>query len=83
MKCPYCNKQMEYGYLYNCNQPLEWIPDGKKPSKIAYTTTDDGVKLNNKFSLFKTGGYNAEMKKKIRVVQLSRDGALRAVTEVV
>ena len=60
MKCPYCNKQMEYGYFYNCNQPLEWIPDGKKPSKIAYTTTDDGVKLNNKFSLFKTGGYNAE-----------------------
>ena len=56
MYCPICNKEMLSGYLYNGNQPLQWIPEDKKPSKFAFSTTDDGVKLNNKFSLFKTGG---------------------------
>ena len=60
MYCPICNKEMLSGYLYNGNQPLQWIPEDKKPSKFAFSTTDNGVKLNNKFSLFKTGGYNAE-----------------------
>jgi hypothetical protein len=60
MKCPYCEKEMHKGYIYNGNQPMELIPECKKPSRFAFSTSEEGVKLNNKFSMFKTGGYNAE-----------------------
>ena len=57
MKCPYCNKEMSVGYIHNGNQPIQWIPNNKKPSAFRFSATDGGVKLNNKLSL---GGYNAE-----------------------
>lgn len=60
MECPFCSKEMLCGYLYNHNQPVQWIPKGKKPSMFSYTTARDAVKLNNKFSIFQAGGYNAE-----------------------
>ncbi|MBE6621189.1 MAG: MarR family transcriptional regulator [Ruminococcaceae bacterium] len=57
MKCPYCSKEMECGYLYNGYQPVQWIPNDKKPSNFAFRATDDGVKLNNEFTM---RGYRAE-----------------------
>ena len=33
---------------------------GKKPSAFAFSSSEDGVSLCNKFSMFKTGGYSAE-----------------------
>ena len=60
MNCPYCLKEMARGYIYNGSQPIQWIPDGKKPSKINFTVSGDGVKLNNRFSFFKISGYSAE-----------------------
>ena len=51
MKCPYCSKEMECGNIYNGNQPVQWLPKGKKPSMFAFSATEDGVKLNNKFSM--------------------------------
>ncbi len=60
MKCPYCSAEMLCGYFYNSNQPVQWIPKNKKPSWLAFSTASDAVKLNNKFTPFKIGGYNAE-----------------------
>lgn len=60
MKCPYCSKEMKCGYLYNDNQPLQWIPEGRRPSLFNYSVADYAVELYNKYSLFKTGGYSAE-----------------------
>lgn len=60
MKCPYCEKEMACGYLYDDNQPLQWIPKGKHPPRLSYSTAEDAIKLNNTFSFFKTGGYSAE-----------------------
>ena len=57
MKCPYCSREMEVGYIHNGNQPVQWIPDGKKPSIFRFSATDDGIKLNNKFSM---SGYRSE-----------------------
>ena len=57
MKCPYCNKEMLVGYIHNGNQPVQWIPNGKKPSIFRFSAADGGVKLSNKLSL---NGYNAE-----------------------
>ena len=57
MKCPYCNKEMSVGYIHNGNQPVQWIPNGKKPSIFRFLAADGGVKLSNEFSL---NGYNAE-----------------------
>lgn len=59
MNCPYCSKEMQAGYLHNGNQPNQWIPEGKKPSVKAFSVADGSIELKNKFSLFKTGGYNA------------------------
>ena len=60
MKCPYCGKETEAGYIYNGNQPLQWLPNGVMPSRINWTAKDDGVNLKNKFKLFKESGYKAE-----------------------
>ena len=60
MKCPCCNKEMMLGYIHNGSQPVQWIPDGKKPSMLSFSTTDEGVTLVNKFAPFKTNGYQAE-----------------------
>ena len=60
MKCPYCSKELFRGYLYNDNQPLQWLPDGTKPRHIAYSVSEHGVTLQNHFSFFKIGGYHAE-----------------------
>ena len=60
MKCPYCSKEMQLGYLYNGSQPLQWIPKGKRPSVFSYSVANYAVELNNNFKPFKVGGYSAE-----------------------
>ena len=60
MKCPYCGVEMPAGYLYNGRAPIQWHPKGVMPARIAFTTTDKGITLSNKFSFFKESGYCAE-----------------------
>ncbi len=60
MKCPCCNKEMQSGYIHNGSQPVQWIPDGKKPSMFSFSTTKEGIRLVNKFEPFKSNGYSAE-----------------------
>ena len=60
MNCPCCNREMKSGYIHNGNQPVQWIPDGSKPSAFSFGTTDEGVTLNNQFQPFKVNGYRAE-----------------------
>ena len=52
MKCPYCEKEMQAGYIHNGNHSVQWIPNGKKPSAFSFSTTA-GVSLINKFEPFK------------------------------
>ena len=60
MKCPHCGKEMLEGYLYNGQQPIQWLPNGVMPARIKFTKRDEGVDLKNKFSFFKESGYRAE-----------------------
>ena len=60
MKCPYCGGEMFEGYLYNGSQPIQWMRKGAMPARIAFTKTDQGVTLKNRFSLFKESGYCAQ-----------------------
>lgn len=60
MKCPCCGKEMYAGYIHNGNQPVQWIPNGKKPSAFSFSTSAEGVSLINKFEPFKSNGYVAE-----------------------
>lgn len=60
MKFPYCEKEMQAGYIHNGNQPVQWIPNGKKPSAFSFSTTAAGASLINKFEPFKSNGYAAE-----------------------
>lgn len=60
MKCPYCQEEMQSGYIHNSNQPVQWIPEGKKPSGFSFTVSDDGVTLSNEFKPFKANGYRAK-----------------------
>ena len=57
MKCPYCEEEMSIGYIHNGNQPIQWLPSGKKPSIFRFSAVEDGVKLNSKLSL---NGYCAK-----------------------
>ncbi len=58
MNCPCCSQEMARGYLRNANQPLQWIPDGKRPSMWKLSTVDHGVTLNGEYTFGK--GYTAE-----------------------
>ena len=29
MKCPYCQEEMQLGYIPNGGQPVQWIPNGE------------------------------------------------------
>ena len=59
MNCPYCSQEMAAGYIPNGDQPVQWLPDGEKPSVLAFTTAEKGVALVNKFAPFKANGYKA------------------------
>ncbi len=60
MKCPGCGREMQAGYLAGECRPVQWMPEGKRPSAWNFTTSEEGVTLCNRFSLLKTGGYRAE-----------------------
>ncbi len=57
MKCPYCQNEMSPGYIPDGRQPVQWLPEGKKPSSFAFARAKDGVSLSNFFSLW--NGYQA------------------------
>lgn len=59
MKCPYCDKEMLSGYIPNGDQPVQWLPDGEKPSLFAFKTAEKGVALRNRFALLQANGYAA------------------------
>ena len=60
MKCPYCTKEMKSGFIPNGQQPVQWIPDGGKPSFFSFATSEKGVVLKSKFSILKANGYMAK-----------------------
>lgn len=60
MKCPCCGKEMLSGYLYNGSQPLQWIPENKRPSMLSFSVAESAVSLRNRFSPIRVGGYQAE-----------------------
>ncbi len=39
MECPYCQKEMQRGYIPTDNIPAQWIPDGTRQSmfKLKYS----------------------------------------------
>ena len=43
MKCPYCEGEMKLGYLSGGEQPVQWIPQGKKISIWRAGVADDAV----------------------------------------
>lgn len=60
MRCPYCQKEMQRGYIPNGSQPVQWIPDGERPSVLSFSVTEQGVSLVNQFKPLKANGYKAE-----------------------
>ena len=58
MKCPYCDRLMRSGYLQNHGQPVQWIPEGSKPSVWRGGIAKTGVPLSDESGWFK--GYTAE-----------------------
>ncbi len=45
-ECPYCNEQMEKGYIPTDAIPPQWIPEGKKINAIRFIVSKDGVELS-------------------------------------
>ncbi len=39
MKCPYCEKEMQNGYIPTDTTPAQWLPEGEKQSlfKLKYS----------------------------------------------
>ena len=60
MKCPYCQKEMQLGKISNWLQPIQWIPDGQKPSLFSFSVAQNGISLINQSKLLKVYGYKAE-----------------------
>lgn len=53
MQCPCCDRAMRSGYLQNHGQPVQWIPDGAKPSIWRGGIAREGVPLSAESSWFK------------------------------
>lgn len=60
MKCPYCEEEMQVGYIPNGEQPVQWIPEGERGTLLAYKVAEKGVSLINQFKPLKANGYIAE-----------------------
>ncbi len=60
MKCPYCQKEMQRGYIPNGSQPVQWIPDDERPSFLSFSVAEQGVPLVNQYKPLKANGYIAE-----------------------
>lgn len=57
MKCPHCEREMKKGYFRHVDQPVQWIPEGSKPS-IWKTGVAEGAVVIGKESFWK--GYRAD-----------------------
>ena len=57
MKCPCCEREMRKGYLRNTDQPVQWIPEDKKPSIWKTGVADSAVVLSGESSW---KGYRAD-----------------------
>ena len=60
MRCPYCQKEMQRGYIPNGSQPVQWIPDGERPSVLSFSVTEQGVSPVNQVKPVKATGDKAE-----------------------
>ncbi|WP_087065108.1 PF20097 family protein [Intestinibacillus massiliensis] len=60
MKCPYCQEEMLLGYIPNGGQPVQWIPEGGKPSLFSFSVAEKGIPLMNRFKPLKVNGYQAQ-----------------------
>ena len=60
MNCPYCQNEMQSGYISNWSQPVQWLPDGKRPSMFAFSSAKDGIPLINQYEPLRARGYKAE-----------------------
>ncbi len=45
MKCPKCDRVMGSGYVFNGIQPIQWIPENRKPSGWRGGVAEDAVAL--------------------------------------
>ena len=47
MKCPRCEREMQKGYFRNSDQPVQWIPEGSKPSIFKTGIAEGAVVLGD------------------------------------
>ena len=45
MRCPSCSRQMKKGYFHAASQPIQWIPEGTKPSILKTGVAEGAVVL--------------------------------------
>ena len=47
MKCPACQREMRKGYFIDREAPIQWIPEGSKPSIWKTGTAEGAVTLGD------------------------------------
>ena len=47
MKCPACKREMRKGYFRHADQPVQWIPDGNRPSIWKTGVAKDAIVLSD------------------------------------
>lgn len=58
MNCPYCKQELWSGYIHNSGQPVQWIPNGTKPSIWRGGLAKRSVPLSD-YSFFRESKANA------------------------
>ena len=59
MKCNCCGTEMKKGYLHNGSQPVQWIPEDRKPALWKGLAAEGAIRLGSG-SLFEWNGYRAD-----------------------
>ena len=65
MKCPYCEKEMQSGYIPTDNTPAQWLPDGKRQSLLKIAYAKDCIRI------VEENGILGIMQKRITVINVA------------
>ena len=58
MKCPYCNDDMEFGYIKAAGEKLSWTPENEKRPMTRWGISKNGIELGA-YSFFSGSCVNA------------------------
>ncbi|HAZ36522.1 MAG TPA: hypothetical protein DCY71_01550 [Clostridiaceae bacterium] len=76
MRCPYCNQEMDKGFIHNPKHVVSWYPEGSKVSFWSYYDPDydtEAIRLTSSGSVWEVSVATAHICKRCKKVIIDYD----------